>query len=137
LASNDGDIADLQIVTVAFPQNNNLDNIKILSYDFLQSPRFIQKGEEIGSGYTGEETTVLSKYPSIEAYSRPSKNGDLFKIILEITPTQPGIFKIYTKSVAMPHINDLSHFPSKGLLDHQNEFVQEYSVEVVNSEVTS
>lgn len=132
LVSNKGDMADLQTLAVAFPQNNNLANIKIISYDFLQSPQLIQKGEKVGSDYTAGQTVVLSKYPFIEAYSRPSKNGDSFKMTLEVIPTEAGLFKIYTKTVAMPHINDSSHFPSDGLLDHQNEFVQEHIVEVLS-----
>ncbi|MEM3089314.1 MAG: hypothetical protein QXY22_01975, partial [Candidatus Nitrosotenuis sp.] len=46
---NDGDDADLQLVSVAFPQSKDLDGIKIISYDFLQSPRLIETGKEIGS----------------------------------------------------------------------------------------
>jgi hypothetical protein len=137
LASNQGDAADLQIASVAFPQNNNLDNIQIVSYDFLQSPQLIQKGETIGSEYLGGTSPVLSKYPFIEAYSRPANHGDSFAMTLKVTPTETGSFRIYTKSVTMPHTNNLSHFPAEGLLDHQNEFVQEHIVDVVNLEAAS
>lgn len=130
-AYNNGDAADLQIVTIEFPQNEDLDNVKIVSYDFLQSPRLVKKGQEIGAEYTGGQKTVLAKYPFIEAYSRPSKNGDIFKMTLEITPKEEGVFRIYAKTVAMPHTDDDSHFPTQGLQDHQNEFVQEHAVEVV------
>ncbi|HXG73345.1 MAG TPA: hypothetical protein VNK44_00810 [Candidatus Nitrosotenuis sp.] len=130
-AYNNGDAADLQTVTIAFPQSNDLENIKVVSYDFLQSPRMIQKGQEVGSEYTAGQRTIITKYPFIEAYSRPSKNGDTFKMTLQITPKEAGVFKIYAKSVAMPHVDDQSHFPTHGLQDQQNEFVQEYSVEVV------
>lgn len=126
---NDGDAADLQIVTVSFPENENLDNIKITSYDFLQSPKMIEAGHDVGAQY-GEGTTK-SQYPFLEAYSRPSKSGDTFGMTLEITPNAAGPFRVYAKSVAMPHSDDSSHFPPGGLLDHQNEFVVEYTVEVL------
>ncbi len=124
---NDGDVADLQIVTVSFPQNENLDGVKIISYDFLQSPKMIEVGRDVGAQYG--EGTAISQYPFLEAYSRPSKSGDTFGMVLEITPKEAGQFRIYAKSVAMPHSGS-SHFPSGGLLDHQNEFVAEYTVEV-------
>lgn len=127
---NKGDEADLQIVTVSFPLNENLDNVEIVEYDFLQAPRLVTRGTEVGVNYTAGTETVITKYPFIEAYSRPAKNGDSFKMTLLITPQETGIFKIYTKSVAMPHINDSSHFPQVGLIDQQNEFVQEFIVEV-------
>lgn len=130
LAYNDGDAADLQTVSAAFPQNDKLDNVKITSYDFLQSPRMIETGDDVGAQYTGG--TTKSQYPFIEAYSRPSKNGDTFSMTLEVKPKEPGPFRIYVKSVAMPHSTDLSHFPSSGILDHQNEFVEEYVVEVLD-----
>lgn len=133
-AYNNGDAADLQIVTIAFPQNDDLENVRITSYDFLQSPRMIQKGQEVGSEYAGGQMTVLAKYPFIEAYSRPSKSGDTFKIVLQITPKEEGLFKLYAKTVAMPHVDDESHFPTHGLQDQQNEFVQEYTVEVVKQQ---
>lgn len=133
-AYNNGDAADLQIVTIAFPQNDDLENIRIASYDFLQSPRMIQKGQKVGSEYTAGQMTVLTKYPFIEAYSRPSKNGDTFTMVLQIIPKEAGLFKLYAKTVAMPHVDDKSHFPTQGLQDQQNEFVQEYTVEVVKQQ---
>lgn len=132
-AHNGGDTADLQIVTVAFPQNEDLDNVKIVSYDFLQSPRLVQKGTKVGSEYTAGKNTVFTKYPFIEAYSRPS-DGETFKMTLKITPKEAGIFKIHAKTVAMPHADDLSHFPRSGLQDQQNEFVLEYTVEIADSQ---
>ena len=129
-ASNQGSDADLQTVTVEFPQNDNLDNVKIISYDFLQSPKSFLKGKEIGSDYTGGKTLVQSKYPFLEAYSRPAKIGSSYTMTLQVTPTQAETYTINAKTVAMPHINEQSHFPISGTLDQQNEFVQQYTVEV-------
>lgn len=118
-------------MTVEFPQNQNLDNVKIISYDFLQSPKLFLIDKEIGTDYTGGQTTVKSKYPFIEAYNRPSKPNQSHSMILQVTPTKTGTFTVYTKTVAMPHINELSHFPRQGIIDHQNEFVLKHVVEVI------
>lgn len=130
-AINNGEEADLQTVTVGFPQSLNLDNVQIKSYDFLQSPKLFLPGREIGSDYTGGQDLVQSKYPFIEAYNRPAKPGLTHSMTLQIMPTTTGVFTIYSKTVAMPHINELSHFPIDGTIDHQNEFVLEYTVEVI------
>lgn len=128
---NEGDEADLQTVTVSFPQNKNLDNVEIIEYDFLQSPQLIPIGTEVGINYTAGAETMKAKYPFVEAYSRPAKIGDSFKMTLLVTPQETGVFKVYTKSVAMPHTSNLSHFPQVGTVDQQNEFVQEFIVEVI------
>ena len=130
-AHNLGADADLQSVTVEFPQNQNLDNIKVVSYDFLQSPKLFLKGKQIGSDYNGNQNLVEAKYPFLEAYNRPSNAGHSSSMTLQITPTEAGVFTIYTKTVAMPHITDDSHYPQQGILDHQNEFVQEHKITVV------
>jgi hypothetical protein len=131
VATNLGEGADLQTLTVEFPQNQNLDNVKIISYDFLQSPKSFLKDSQVGSDYNGGQDLIHSKYPFIEAYNRPSKPGHSSTMILQITPTEPGPFIVYSKTVAMPHLSEISHFPTQGMLDHQNEFVQEHIIEVI------
>jgi len=131
VATNLGEEADMQTVTIEFPQNKNLDNIKITSYDFLQSPRLYLKDTEIGSTYSGGVTITQSQYPFIEAYNRPTKPGQIYTMTLQITPTETGPYTIYTKTVAMPHISEISHYPTQGILDHQNEFVKEHVVHVI------
>lgn len=131
LSSNIGAEADLQTVTVEFPENQNLDNIKVVTYDFLQSPKLFLPGKQIGSSYNGNKNLVTTKYPFLEAYNRPSKTNHSSSMTLQITPTEVGVFTIYTKTVAMPHISDESHYPKQGILDQQNEFVQEHKVMVV------
>lgn len=132
LASNNlGADADLQSITVEFPQNQNLDNIKVVSYDFLQSPKLFLPGKQIGSSYNGNKSPVEAKYPFLEAYNRPSRTNHSSSMTLQITPAEAGVFTIYTKTVAMPHISDESHYPKQGTLDQQNEFAQEYRVEVI------
>ena len=133
-ANNLGADADLQSVTVEFPSSQNMDNVKIVSYDFLQSPKFFLSGKQVGSSYNGNKNLVESQYPFLEAYDRPSKTGHLSSMILEITPTEPGTMIIYTKTVAMPHVSEMSHFPKQGILDQQNEFVQEHKITVLPSD---
>lgn len=131
ISNNMGADADLQSVTVEFPQNQNLDNVKVISYDFLQSPKLFLKGKQIGSSYNGDKNPVETKYPFLEAYNRPSRTNHSSSMTLQIMPTEAGIFTVYTKTVAMPHISDQSHYPSHGILDQQNEFAQEHKVMVI------
>ena len=128
---NNGDYADIHIVSVAFPDLNKINDIvKIATYDFTLSPSYISVDEEIGSKYSGGVETTLAQYPSIEAMSRPLKPDVLTHFDLVITPQELGIFNIYVKSIGIPHTSDLSHYPYSGILDHQNEYVLVYSVTV-------
>ena len=128
---NNGDYADIHIVSVAFPDLTKINDIvKIATYDFTLSPSYISVDEEIGSKYSGGVETTLAQYPSIEAMSRPLKPDVLTHFDLVITPQELGIFNIYVKSIGIPHTSDLSHYPYSGILDHQNEYVEVYSVTV-------
>ena len=128
---NNGDYADIHIVSVAFPDLTKINDIvKIATYDFTLSPSYISVDEEIGSKYSGGVETTLAQYPSIEAMSRPLKHDVATHFDLVITPQELGIFNIYVKSIGIPHTSDLSHYPYSGILDHQNEYVLVYSVTV-------
>ena len=128
---NNGDYADIHIVSVAFPDLTMVDDVvKINTYDFTLSPSYIHVGEEIGSNYSGGVETTFSQYPSIEAMSRPLRSDVQTHFDLLITPKESGIFNIYVKSIGIPHTSDLSHYPYSGFLDHQNEYVSVYSVSV-------
>ena len=128
---NAGDYADIHIVSVAFPDLIKTDDVvKIATYDFTLSPSFIYVDEEIGSKYSGGVETTLAQYPSIEAMSRPLKPDTSTHFDLVITPQELGLFNIYVKSIGIPHTSTTSHYPYSGLLDHQNEYVQVYSVTV-------
>ena len=128
---NNGDYADIHIVSVAFPDLTKINDIvKIATYDFTLSPSYISVDEEIGSKYSGGVETTLAQYPSIEAMSRPLKPDVPTHFDLVITPQELGIFNIYVKSIGIPHTSDLSHYPYSGILDHQNEYVLVYSVTV-------
>lgn len=130
-ATNTGDMADFQLVTIGFPNLTSTSQVvKITTYDFLQSPVFVESNEEVGSEYSGRSRTVFASYPSIEAYSRPWKTGENFQIGLDITPTQDGKFLFYVKAVSFPHTHELAHYPHEGFLDYQNEFVDPYTVMV-------
>ena len=129
---NNGDYADIHIVSVAFPDLTRIDDIvKIATYDFTLSPSYIYVDDKIGSKYSGGVETTLAQYPSIEAMSRPLKSDVPTHFDLVVTPQELGLFNIYVKSIGIPHTSDLSHYPYSGILDHQNEYVSVYSV-IVN-----
>ena len=129
---NNGDYADIHIVSVAFPDLTRIDDVvKIATYDFTLSPSYIYVDDEIGSKYSGGVETTLAQYPSIEAMSRPLKSNVPTHFDLVVTPQELGLFNIYVKSIGIPHTSDLSHYPYSGILDHQNEYVSVYSV-IVN-----
>ena len=110
VSENIGDYADIHIVSIAFPDLIEIDDVvKIATYDFTLSP---------------------SEYPSIEAMSRPLKSDVETYFDVVVTPKKSGIFDVYVKSIGIPHSSDLSHYPHSGTLDHQNEHVLVYSVTV-------
>jgi len=128
-SKNIGEYGDIHIVSTAFPDIDNTDSIiKIVSYDYLQSPIFIQKGDEISINYSSGLEKSVSKYPSIEAMSRPSIPNVPFSMTQLITPQKTGVFQIYVKSINIPHVNESSHFPNSGNIDHQNEFVEKFEI---------
>jgi hypothetical protein len=130
-AENIGDLADILVLSIAFPNLGEIDDsIKIVSYDFTQSPINIEIGQEIGTKYLATQKTVPAKYPSIEAYSRPATPDVSYHMKLSITPKQVGDFIFYTKSVTLPHLSSQSHFPQDGEIDHSGEYVEVYSVKV-------
>jgi hypothetical protein len=127
---NGGESADLQTVSVAFPNITRTDGIVFVrEHDFPQKPRFIGIGYEIGSAYMGLEKIVHARYPSIEFFSRPWLSNDSHHAEIEVRPDEAGIFVILVKSVALPHTDD-SHYPREGITDHQGEHVSVYSVDV-------
>ena len=130
-STNLGDSADIQIVSIAFPNLTRIDDhVSIISHDFRQSPFFIEIDDDVISNYASTFETIPAMYPSLEAYSRPWKSSETYHIGLEVTPDKAGKFVIFVKSVGLPHTNNQSHFPSDGLIDYQNEFVNVYSVNV-------
>lgn len=131
VSENIGDYGDIHIVSTSFPDLIEIgDIVEIVTYDFTQSPVYISLGDEIASGYSGGLESTLSEYPSIEAMNRPVYPDTKYHFELVITPEKPGIFTTYVKSVDIPHVNNLSHYPNSGVLDHQNEYVSVYSVTV-------
>ena len=129
--TNNGDEADMQIVSVGFPNLTTTDNIKILKHNFLQTPILIAAGERLSSEYSNAERPVLAQYASIEAFSRPWEPGRIYGADLQVIPKTEGKFVIFIKSVALPHTWRGAHYPQDGLLDQQNEFVGAYSIQVI------
>lgn len=131
VSENVGDYGDIHIVSAAFPNSSKIEDVvRIVSYDFSNSPIYINIGDEIGAKYSGGVESVFAEYPSIEAMNRPSHPGTKHIMDLEITPKVSGKFVVYLKSIDIPHTNSLSHYPQEGKLDHQNEYVLVYTVNV-------
>jgi hypothetical protein len=143
-ATNKGDNADVQTVSVSFPNSTSLisrDSAEnkgnntvatILEQNFTESPIFIGIGEQIGSNYSGGEQTATATYPLVQFYSRPWQSNYTYHSVLEIEPPSnfTGRFTMYVKSVALPHTIELSHYPYLGAQDIQHEFVDVYYVDV-------
>lgn len=131
--ANDGEHADRQLVSIAFPNATQVEDVaEILEYDFKQSPRPIEVGENIGYGYTGVQS-VQAQYPAIEGHSAPWEGGESFSIVLSITPENEGRFLVFVKAVGLPHNGDQAHWPSSGVLDHQDEYVSVVEVDVTKA----
>lgn len=132
-AMNNGDTADMQVVSLSFPNITSIDSIvKISKYNFTQKPVFIEMGDKVGSEYVGIDKVINAYYPAIEANSRPWDNGDYYQISIEVKPNTVGRFVIFVKTIALPYTNELGHYPRFGIKDYQGEFVAVSSVEVVN-----
>jgi len=130
-SKNMGEYGDIHILSIAFPTLDSVnDVVQIISYDFSNSPVFIEPGDEIGSEYTGGVKTVIAEYPFIEAMNRPVPTNAEYHLKFLITPKEPGEFLIYVKNIDIPHISQNSHYPQDGVLDHQNEYVKVYKVMV-------
>jgi hypothetical protein len=102
--NNGEDAADMQLVSVGFPNLTSVDNIKILKHNFTQTPMLITPGKLLSSQYSSTGESVL--------------------------PKTEGKFVVFIKSVALPHTWDRAHYPQDGTLDQQKEFVGTYSVQV-------
>lgn len=127
---NRGEDADMQIVSIGFPNLTTTQNIEVLENNFDQTPLFIHAGHKIGSAYGGTTVEVNAQHASIEAFSRPWKSGNSYNITLQVKPEIEGRFAIFVKSVAFPHNWEGAHWPSGGTKDYQGEFVQVHYVQV-------
>lgn len=130
IGTNTGEDADMQIVSVGFPNLTKTDNIKVLEHDFAQTPILIDAGKDVGSNYAGTAVTVDSQYALIEASSRPWAGGSTYSIDLQVKPEAEGRFVVFVKSVAFPHSWDGAHWPQDGTVDPQKEFVDGYYMQV-------
>jgi len=128
--TNNGEDADMQVISVGFPNLTTTDNIKVLKHNFDQTPIWIAPGELLSSEYSDTDSSVLAQYTSIEAFSRPWETGKIYSADIEVIPKTEGRFVIFVKSVALPHTWEQAHYPQEGILDQQKEFVESYSVQV-------
>lgn len=128
-AANRGEPADLQLVSVAFPNATRTDIIKVRNHNFKQAPDLIKPGDPIAAGYTGVQS-IAAGYPAVEAISRPWEPGEAFNIELSVSPESEGRFVVFVKAVGLPHSGDQAHYPADGIMDQQDEFVSVYEVMV-------
>ena len=128
--TNNGEDADMQVVSVGFPNLTTTDNIKVLKHNFDQTPIWIAPGELLSSEYSDTDSSVLAQYTSIEAFSRPWEAGKTYSADIVVKPKTEGRFVVFIKSVALPHTWEPAHYPQDGTLDQQKEFVETYSVQV-------
>jgi hypothetical protein len=128
--NNGEDAADMQIVSVGFPNLTSIDNIKIMKHNFTQTPMLITPGKLLSSQYSSTGESVLAQYASIEAFSRPWEAGKTYSADIEAIPKTEGKFVVFIKSVSLPHTWEQAHYPQDGTLDQQKEFVGTYSVQV-------
>jgi hypothetical protein len=128
--TNNGEEADMQIVSVGFPNLTTTDNIKILKHDFVQMPILIAPGELLSSEYSNTERPISAQYASIEAFSRPWEPGKTYSVDVQVIPKTEGRFVIFIKSIGLPHTWEGAHYPQDGILDQQKEFVEVYSIQV-------
>ena len=128
--TNRGEEADMQIVSVGFPNLTRADNMVVLEHNFTQTPILINTSEVIGSEYSGTQRPVHARYPSVEAFSRPWPGGNTYNIDLQVRPEAEGRFAVLVKSVAFPHSWDGAHWPKDGVIDYQKELVEPYYVQV-------
>jgi len=130
--ANNGEEADVQIVSVGFPNLTSTTNIKVLKHNFRQMPVLVGKGGKVGSEYAGTAKTVDSQYAIVEAMSRPWASGNSYSLNLQVMPETEGPFIVLIKSIGFPNWNG-AHWPQDGLLDPQKEFVKGYHIEVVKA----
>src|SRR6185436_4155976 len=95
--TNKGEEADMQIISLGFPNVTRADNLKILKHDFAQTPIFINPGRSVGSQYTGLEISVAAQYEAVEASNRPWPTNRTSTIQMEVTPPVEGKFVIFLK----------------------------------------
>lgn len=134
IGSNQGNSADLQIISVAFPNLTRTDGfVQVKESDFNQRPVVVKKGDELESSYLENKKPIKSNYPLIEAYNRPWHSHEIHHILLQVKPYTVGRFVIFLKTFALPYASELSRYPREGIKDQQGEFVNVYSINVIDA----
>ena len=132
-AINRGEQADLQLVSVAFPNATSTEVAAVQGHTFKQSPTLINPGRVVGAEYSGFERSVVARYPAIESASRPWGPGETASVDILVTPEAEGRFVMFVKAVGLPHNGDQAHYPQGGALDQQGEYVTPYEVQVTKA----
>jgi hypothetical protein len=134
IGSNEGNSADLQIISVAFPNLTRIDGfVQVKESDFNQRPVIVKKGDELGSAFLENKASIRSNYPLLEAYNRPWHLHDIHHILIQVKPYIVGRFVIFVKIIVLPYTNESSRYPHEGIKDQQGEFVNVYSINVIDA----
>jgi hypothetical protein len=133
IGSNQGNSADFQVISVGFPNLTLTDGfVQVKESDFNQRPVIVKKGDELESANLENKTPIKSNYPLIEAYNRPWNSHEIHHILMQVKASTVGRFVIFVKIVALPYANELSRYPREGIKDQQGEFVNVYSINVID-----
>ena len=126
-ATNEGEEANWQTISISFPQNPK--KVKIVSSD-LDSSEVFWPGEEIWCGYGSYKCKL--KYPVAEGSSGNWQYGEEEYLEVKVKPESTGSFKFYVKSVAgrQPDGKCYSWDPKSGTKDQQDEYVKVYTINV-------
>ncbi|MFC2014202.1 Ser-Thr-rich GPI-anchored membrane family protein, partial [Chloroflexota bacterium] len=127
MATNNEEEANWQTIAISFPKNPS--DVSITAYD-LDSSDIYWPGEELPEGYGAGQIPLI--YPLAEGYSGPWPNGEDEYLEVRVKPESEGTFTFYVKSCAgrQPDGVCSAYDPSSGTKDQQNEYVQQYSIQV-------
>lgn len=129
-ARNNNDFAEYVVTTVGLPALDDArEHATVVGYDFVQAPGYVEAGDPVPLTYG----TALDAAPHAYIISRSTDAtiGAKYHVELAITPPDPGTFIIHVKTAALPHADDLAHFPHSGFLDAQGELADVYEVAVL------
>ncbi len=131
-ATNDGGTAQWQTISVSFPADQPVSDVKILGGDLCSSCyKVYPAGETIKSTYSTSDVTL--KTYLVEGFSTDWVKDETHHLKLSVTPTETGLFTFYVKSVAAVTDWVSNWTPKTGLRDQENEYVFPYTINVTST----
>ncbi|MBI2938203.1 MAG: hypothetical protein HYY22_08355 [Thaumarchaeota archaeon] len=131
-ATNDGGTAQWQTISVSFPADQPVSDVKIVGGDLCSSCyKVYPAGETIKSTYSTSDVTL--KTYLVEGFSTDWVKDETHHLKLSVTPTETGLFTFYVKSVAAVTDWVSNWTPKTGLRDQENEYVFPYTINVTST----